>query len=69
MEEVHKPLPSPSKSFTEEIFFLEVFICCCYQLAQWEYKARTRKWLWLHEFTSFVMTTVDFILLLSLFLI
>ena len=40
-----------------EIFLLEAFVLWRHQRAQWEYEARSRNWIWLHKFTSYVIKT------------
>ena len=38
-----------------EIFFLEGFVCWRHERAQQEYEARSRSWIWLDKFTSYVI--------------
>ena len=39
----------------KENFFLEGFVCWRHECAQWEYEARSRNWIWLDIFTSYVI--------------
>ena len=41
------------KSLTEKFLFSRHL--WRHQLAQWEYEARARNWIWLHEFTSYII--------------
>ena len=38
-----------------EFFFLEGFACWRHERAQWEYEERSRNWIWLDKFTSYVI--------------
>ena len=38
-----------------EIFFLEGFVCWRHVRAQWEYETRSRNWIWLDKFASYVI--------------
>ena len=42
-----------------ENFFLERFVCWCHVLAQKEYEARSRNWIWLDKFTSYVIKVIE----------
>ena len=41
-----------------EIFFLEELVCWRHERAKWEYEARSRNWIWLDKFTSYVIKLV-----------
>ena len=38
-----------------KFFFLEGFVCWRHERAQQEYEARSRSWIWLDKFTSYVI--------------
>ena len=38
-----------------ENFFIEGFVCWRHERAQQEYEARSRNWIWLDKFTSYVI--------------
>ena len=41
-----------------EILFLKGFVCWRHERAQLEYEARSRNWIWLDKFTSYVIKLV-----------
>ena len=41
-----------------EIFFLEGLVCWRHERAKWEYEARSRNWIWLDKFISYVIKKV-----------
>ena len=42
-----------------EIFFLEVYVCWRHERAQLGYEARSRNWIWLDKFTSYVIIGLE----------
>ena len=42
----------------KENFFLEGFVCWRHESAQQEYEARSRNWIWLDKFTSYVIMRI-----------
>ena len=41
-----------------ENFFLEGYVYWRHERAQWEYEARSRNWIWVDKFTSYVIIVI-----------